>query len=242
MQWKDRYWRILRSAVQAIALVLFLYLFLRTVREGVPPKAASLFLRLDPLAMLAGFLAAKTYVAGTALALLTIILTLLLGRAWCGWLCPMGTTLDLFHPRRWKNKQPALPESPRGIKHFLLTVILASALLGSLWLMFLDPVTIVIRSLTEAVYPALDRIVLAVETALYGVPALRGSISALDRIFRPAILPADPAFTAGGLLIAAFLAGIIALNALAPRFWCRIFARSDRCSGSPRKSPSSAAK
>jgi MauM/NapG family ferredoxin protein len=220
-QWKDRYWRIVRGSVQGLALILFLFLFVRTVRDGVPPQAATLFLRLDPLAMLGGWLAAKTYVAGTALALLTIGLTILAGRAWCGWLCPLGTVLDLFHPRRWKNKQPVLPESPRSIKHFLLIAVLTSAVLGSLWLLFLDPVTILVRSLTEAVYPALDRIVLAAETALYGIPALRGSVSALDRILRPALLPADPAFTAGGLLIAAFLAGIVALNALAPRFWCR---------------------
>jgi MauM/NapG family ferredoxin protein len=220
-KWKDRYWRIIRSAVQAVALALFLFLFLRTVREGVKPEAASLFLRLDPLAMLAGLLAAKAYVKGMALALLTIGLTILFGRVWCGWLCPLGTTLDIFHPRRWKNKQPAFGESPRAIKHFLLIGILTSAMLGSLWLMFLDPVTIMIRSLTEAAYPAFDRIVLAGESALYGIPALRGSISALDRFLRSALLPADPAFTAGGVLIAAFLIGIIALNLLAPRFWCR---------------------
>ena len=220
-QWKDRYWRIVRSAVQGSALVFFLYLFVRTVRGGLPPTSANLFLRLDPLAMLAGLLASRSFVAGMALALLTLLLTIFFGRAWCGWLCPLGTTLDLFHPRRWKNKQPSIPEGTRRIKHFLLTVILTSALLGSLWLMFLDPLTIMIRTLTEAVYPALDRIVLAVEEALYGVSALRGAVSALDRMLRPALLPADPAFTAGGVLIAVFFVGIIALNALAPRFWCR---------------------
>ena len=94
-------------------------------------------------------------------------------------------------------------------------------MLGSLSLMILDPLTIMIRTLTEAIYPALDRIVIAVEEALYSVSALRGAVSALDRTLRPALLPADPAFTAGGVLIAAFFVGIIALNALAPRFWCR---------------------
>jgi MauM/NapG family ferredoxin protein len=219
--WKDRYWRTVRGAVQASALAVFLFLFVRTAAGGVPPQAAGLFLRLDPLAMLAGSLAAKTFIAGAALALLTLFLTVLFGRVWCGWICPLGTALDLFHPRRWKNKQPVLSESSRGIKHFLLILILVSALFGSLWLMFLDPLTIMVRSLTEAAYPALDRIVLAVEAALYGVPALREPVSALDRILRPALLPPDPAFTAGGLLIAAFFAGIVALNALAPRFWCR---------------------
>jgi MauM/NapG family ferredoxin protein len=219
--WKDRHWRSVRSAVQALALVLFFYLFVRTARDGIALPAAGLFVRLDPLVMLASALSSKTLVAGTGIALVTIGLTVLAGRAWCGWLCPMGTTLDMFHPRRWKNRQPAIPDSARGIKHFLLTAILASALLGSLWLMFLDPLTIMIRSLTEAAYPALDRIVLAAETALYGIPALRGGVSAFDRFLRPALLPAEPAFTAGGLLIAAFFAGIVALNALAPRFWCR---------------------
>ncbi|MFN2299226.1 MAG: 4Fe-4S binding protein [Anaerolineales bacterium] len=219
--WKDRYWRTVRGAVQAATLMLFLCLFIGTTRNGVPPQAAALFLRLDPLAMLGGLLASKTFVAGTALALFTVVLTVLAGRVWCGWLCPLGTVLDLFHPRRWKNRQPSLPESLRGIKHILLVVILTSALLGSLWLMFLDPVTIMIRSLTEALYPAVDRIVWAAEIALYRIPSLRAPVSEFDRLLRPALLPADPAFTAGGLLIAAFLAGIVALNALAPRFWCR---------------------
>jgi MauM/NapG family ferredoxin protein len=219
--WKPRYWRTVRAAAQFLALALFLFLFVRTVSGGVPPQAGSLFVRLDPLAMLGALLAAKKYVAGTALALLTVGLTVLLGRAWCGWLCPLGITLDLFHPHRWKNKQPALPEGTRGIKHFLLALILTSALLGSLWLMFLDPLTVMIRSLTEAVYPALDRAVLAVEQALYGLPALQNPLSVLDRVLRPAILPADPTFSAGGVLIAGFFVGILALNALAPRFWCR---------------------
>jgi polyferredoxin len=220
-RWKDRYWRLLRSAVQGIVLAIFLYLFLRTVRGGVPPEIANFFPRLDPLAGLASLLSAKTFVAGSALALLTIGLTLVFGRVWCGWICPLGTTLDLFHPRRWKNKQPVIPEGARGIKHFLLIVILTSALLGSLWLLFLDPITIMIRTLTEAVYPAIDRIVTAGETTFYGIPALRPAISALDPILRPMFLPAKPAFTAGGVLIAAFFIGIIALNYFAPRFWCR---------------------
>jgi MauM/NapG family ferredoxin protein len=219
--WKDRYWRRARAAVQALALALFLFLFLRAAGGGIPAPAANLFLRLDPLAMLAGSLAGRTFVAGAALALLTLGLTLLVGRAWCGWLCPLGTTLDLFHPARWKNRQPALSDSPRGVKHFLLAVILVSALLGSLWLMFLDPLTILVRSLTEAFYPALDRIAAAAEELLYRVPALRNPVSGLDRLLRPALLPADPAFTAGGLLIAAFFAGVVALNYFAPRFWCR---------------------
>jgi len=172
-RWKDRYWRILRSAIQGIVLAVFLFLFLRTARGGISPTVANSFPQLDPLLGLANLLSAKTLVVGSALALLTVALTLVFGRAWCGWICPLGTTLDLFHPGRWKSKQPLVPEGTRGIKHFLLIAILSSALLGSLWLIFLDPITIVIRTLTEAIYPALDRIVIAaaVELADRGVRA-----------------------------------------------------------------------
>jgi MauM/NapG family ferredoxin protein len=220
-RWKNRYWRLLRSAVQGFALVLFLYFFLRTARDGISPSLANIFPRLDPLLGLTNLLSAKALVAGSALALLVIALSLVFGRAWCGWICPLGTTLDLFHPRRWKSRQPPITDGARGIKHFLLMAILASALLGSLWLIFLDPITIVIRTLAEAIYPALDRIVTAVETAAYSVPALQPAVSALDPILRPTLLPATPAFTVGGVLIASFFFAIISLNYFAPRFWCR---------------------
>ena len=114
-QWKDRYWRTVRSAVQASTLPLFLFLFVRTVRGGVPRGPETCSCTWTPLAMLAGLLASKTYVTGMALALLTIVLTILFGRAWCGWICPLeGTTLDIFHPLRWKNTQPSIPEAPAG--------------------------------------------------------------------------------------------------------------------------------
>jgi MauM/NapG family ferredoxin protein len=220
-RWKDRYWVTLRSAVQGFALVVFLYLFLRTARGGISPAAANAFPHLDPLLGLANLLSAKTLILGSALALFTIASAIILGRAWCGWICPMGTTLDMFRSRRWKAKQPEIPEGARGIKHFLLIAILFSALLGSLWLIFLDPITIMVRTLAEAVYPALDRIVTAVETAAYGVSFLQPAVSALDPVLRPALLPATPAFTVGGALIAAFFVAIISLNYFAPRFWCR---------------------
>ena len=62
-RWKDRYWRILRSAVQGIVLAVFLFLFLRTVRGGISPAVANFFPRLDPLLGLTNLLSAKALVA-----------------------------------------------------------------------------------------------------------------------------------------------------------------------------------
>ena len=46
--------------------------------------------------MLTQLLASRVFLLASSLALLTVLLTLVFGRAWCGWLCPLGTLLDLF--------------------------------------------------------------------------------------------------------------------------------------------------
>jgi polyferredoxin len=178
-------------------------------------------MRLDPLAMLAHLLASRTVLVGSALALITVALTLALGRVWCGWLCPLGTLLDLFSLRRWRGKREAPADSWRRAKHGLLLTILAAALLTNLTLMIFDPLTILFRTLSVSVWPAVDQLVTAAEVALYRVPLLRPAISAFDGLVRPKVLPPDPAFYRYTLLYAGLFLGVILLNLAAPRFWCR---------------------
>ena len=113
------------------------------------------------------------------------------------------------------------PEAWRTIKYGLLLVLLTSALFGSLTLLILDPLTIVYRAFTLAVWPALDQIVMAVETALYPIPFFSKSVIAFDAWVRPAMLPTTPIYYREALMFAAVLVGIILLNRAAPRFWCR---------------------
>ena len=91
-------WRRARQITQIIALLVFLALLIVTRGGQFPSVPPSLFFRLDPLAMLASVIAGRRWVAGLALALVTLGLTLVAGRVWCGWLCPLGTTLDLVRP------------------------------------------------------------------------------------------------------------------------------------------------
>jgi len=89
-------WTTLRKVVQALALLAFVALFVWSRRGGWPGSVVNLPMRLDPLAMLSHLLASRTLLLGSALALITLALTFAFGRAWCGWLCPLGTLLDLF--------------------------------------------------------------------------------------------------------------------------------------------------
>jgi polyferredoxin len=178
-------------------------------------------MRLDPLAVLAHLLASRTLLIGSALALLTVGLTLALGRAWCGWLCPLGTTLDLFPLRQWRDKHKGPANTWRAAKYLVLLAIVAAALLGNLTLMIFDPLTILFRTLSVSLWPAVDQVITMGETALYHTTGLQAAVSTFDGLVRPGVLPPDPAFYRLAALYAAVFLGVILLNLFAPRFWCR---------------------
>jgi len=215
--------------VQCAALLVFVALFVESRRGGWPGSVVNFPLRLDPLAMLTHLLASRTVLAGSALrqaqdvalALITVVMTLALGRVWCGWLCPLGTLLDLFSLRRWRGEREAPADSWRRVKHGLLLTILSAALLTNLTLLIFDPLTILFRTLSVSVWPALDQLVTAAEIALYRAPMLRPAVSAFDGLVRPEVLPPNPAFYRHPLLYAGLFLGVILLNLVASRFWCR---------------------
>ncbi len=213
-------WRGLRRGVQALSLILFVALVVYTLRDVRPPLPADTLLRVDPLAGLAAMIASRRFLVRFVPGLVLLLAALLLGRAWCGWLCPLGTLIE------WTSPAPtaagARPTSGwRRAKYLLLLLILFSALWGGLTLLILDPLTIFVRGMGTVVLPALTSLVTAVETALYRIPALRGGLGAFDAAVRGALLTYEPTYTSGALAIAALLGGIGALNLVAPRAWCR---------------------
>ncbi len=213
-------WRRIRQAVQILAALLFAYLLLGT-RQGLPTFLPhDLFFRLDPLVGAAAMLASRRWIPALALGLATIALAVVTGRAWCGWLCPLGAVLDWMCPRK-----PAAQDDPRGnwrtAKHALLLVILSAALLGNLTLLILDPLTILFRTMTAAVLPAVNALLIAAESALYAIGPLQRPLEWADGILRGAgLVGGEPAFQQG-IVLALLFGAIVALNAVRPRFWCR---------------------
>lgn len=216
-----RTWSPLRRVVQPLALLAFVVLFVWSRRGGWPASLVNAPMRLDPLAMLAQAIASRTVLAGSALALVVVVLTILLGRVWCGWLCPLGTILDWIPLRNWRRGGEDVSDRWRTVKYGVLLTIIGAAALTNLTLMIFDPLTILFRALSAAVWPAVDQIVSGTEMFLYRVPALQPTVAAFDRLVRPVVLPLEPAHYRYPLLYAGVLAGVISLNLMAPRFWCR---------------------
>jgi MauM/NapG family ferredoxin protein len=214
-------WRRLRRVSQVLALLLFLYLLLdiRLGGEGWLPH--DLFFRLNPLAGMAAMLAARQWILPLALGAVVLALTLVLGRAWCGWICPLGTILDWARPPRRFRRPPVPPSRWRRTKYFVLFAILFSALLGSLTFLILDPITLFHRSITSAVLPATYSVVTWSERLLYRFEPLQTPLEHIDGFLRDTILPLEQSFYLSGLLVLAVFVAVLALNAIRPRFWCR---------------------
>ena len=148
--------------------VLFLVLFVKTDYSGVDELhgAVNLLFRIDPLLALTAMLAARTVVVLMLPALATVALTLVFGRAFCGWVCPMGTLIDAS--RMLFGRPGGDPETcGRWLKYALLLFLLAGALFGLPLAGYFDPFSILVRALALAVHPALDHALTTLFTWTY---------------------------------------------------------------------------
>jgi polyferredoxin len=206
-------WVWLRRAVQIACLVLFVYLLTRAtfpVRSGLPPQ---LFLQLDPLS------AATTALSGNRLpvvlfygALGTLVATVLLGRVFCGFICPLGTCLDLGDRLLWGKRKPERSVAAQpGVKFALLAVVLGSALFGIQLGWFLDPIPLLTRTFALVLYPLT---VMAQNLAV---------IHARDQLRALQLYPEawEPRHFQLSLVAAACFVGLLLLGAFSRRYWCR---------------------
>jgi len=219
MQLISRRW--VRAAVQGLAFALFLLLFVLSAVRSFPGGPLRLFFMLDPLTGLVTSISARALIPGALVGLVTLALTLALGRVWCGWLCPLGSTLDTVSIRPRRTGPRPRPDSLRFLKHFLLVTLLAMALLGSPFLLLLDPISLSTRTLAVAVWPALSVAFSAAQGFLYRLGVLQGPLVDLEILLRDGILPDFQPLYRLGLVVGMLGMGVVALEGLGARFWCR---------------------
>lgn len=217
-------WRWARRISQGLFLALFLILFRLTDYGGRDeiPYAVNIFFRLDPLVAGAAILASRVVITLVWYSLIVVALTLVLGRVFCGWFCPLGTLLDLAH-KIIPPKKEARPDRYRTWKYLLLGFVLLTALLGLPVVGYVDPFSILVRGLTVAVDPFFNQLVTVPFDTLYNsAPAWISTFSEpLYGLLKKTLLPYRQKIFTLSLLSLLILLLVFALERLGRRFWCR---------------------
>jgi len=213
--------RKLRVASQLIFLTAFLGLAAWGVRPTAGPIPADIFLRFDPLLAVGVALAGRSIAAVARFvpwALLTLASAVVLGRAFCGWVCPLGTTFDIadrFFTRFGRNSSRPAGAMAKA-KFIVLGVLVGLAILGFNVAGWLDPISLSTRTAAMTIRPAFDYAAGSVlprstdppKEDAEGAQALDRS-GASFRLYR------------WGAVFGGILAVLLALQLFAKRFWCR---------------------
>ena len=215
---RPRFWRMqnVRRIVQVLFLALFVVLLAFTVypvRSSIP---VDFFFRADPLAVLSTFLASREVIGALIpLAAVMLALTLVLGRFFCGWFCPMGTLIDLsdrFVVRR--TRRAAGAKGFPQVKYYILAAVLVSALFSVQVAYFFDPFAILTRTVVWVLFAP----VALLGRAVTGSPWVADWAPSLTQV--PFIPETQPHYRMN-LLAALLFGGILALGLVSRRFWCR---------------------
>lgn len=222
----------LRRLTQTAFFLLFIYIFLQTVYHPVNKagRGVTFFFNLDPLVALSSWLG-HAFAAAMLLSLVTLAATFLFGRWFCGWVCPFGSLHHFFSSLRGGRAKEKIESGGfhpwQKAKYFLLVAFLAAALVGSNVVGWLDPFSFFLRSLSTAVYPALNKSLVAVFSWIYeadpGVGRFRLTLVTEPAygFLRKHFLAATQPYYWGSTLIGVLFVTAVALNFWRPRFWCR---------------------
>ncbi len=207
---------------QLLFLALFLVLFVMTEYRGHDQisVAVNSFFRSDPLVLAGYLLAAKSWSRLLLPAVVLVAATLLLGRFFCAWICPLGTLLDLLRIRKTAAAPPWLL-SP-NLKQWLLLTLLFASLFNLNLVGLLDPLAILLRGLTFLLYPLLGLAAREGWVELYGlIGEQRDSFAPLYGLLRDNLLPFRDAIYPLAFFSTFLLLGIFFLERLGTRTWCR---------------------
>lgn len=215
--------QLARRISQIIFLLFFIFLFFLAAfpyETGIP---ADLFLRASPLIAIATFLATKKIISTLIFALIILFLSIFLGRYFCGWICPLGTLLDLMDRLigKAREKYTQSKRKYRAWKFSILILILIAALFSLQFIWFFDPIVIMTRTVTTSIYPLFTFFLEAIFNLLLGIGIFQDSLFSVYDFLREFILPIETLFFQKSVLFGLIFLGILFLNFFARRFWCR---------------------
>lgn len=204
--------------VQTISFGFFIFLILWAAYPESGGLPLDVFLKLDPVIAITTIIAGRQIETGFLVAVAVVLSGLIVGRAFCGYICPMGTTIDVLQRIIYPGSKLKNPLSGyesgkkfRPAKFYLLVFVISSAIAGISVAFLVAPISLITRFYGLVVYPASLWIV---DSAIDLASPLYVHFPELAYMQIPSKVFATNFWVAGFIIL------IVALAIKAPRFWC----------------------
>ena len=230
-------WQKLRRASQIFFLLLFLMLLVFTALRAIPGTTSDIHLRgpvrlyfeWDPLVALTNAIASHALYRGLLWSLVVLVPTLFLGRFFCGWICPMGTLQHFVGGRPSESKRGKRRiESNRykrwqTIKYVVLIAGMVAAAFGSMAIGWLDPFSLLVRSIGLSLLPAFNFVVRAALAPLENshIAAIKATGGMIHTVLGAFLLEFRQAHFTQGIFLGVLFLAILAMSLRVTRWWCR---------------------
>ncbi len=204
-----------RTIIQSAVLALFIGLLAAAAIRSEAAASADIFLLLDPSPAIITMIGARTVAPWMLAALCVILATLIAGRIFCGFICPLGIFIDTGSRSFCKSGLRFEDEKkPRRIKFYFLAFLVGASLSGVSFVFWGSPLSLATRFFGLIVYP--------VCAFLFGnlVSAVRPLSESLDIREIIFLQTPTPRFATQWAVLFLVIA-LLALSNRASRFWCR---------------------
>ncbi len=215
----------IRIAVQVFFTVLFFYLLLAAGLSGAESfKYTDLFFYIDPLLLLVNSIATFKILPIFLLALIPVFLTLVFGRFFCGWVCPLGAINQFFSwifRKKLQKEKKAPDKRLLRLKYALLVVILVSAVWGSHFAGWLDPFSLLTRSASTVISPSVNYAVEhSVKKGANPEDLVGKALAPFYKFSKKTFLTQKQRAYSQSFLIGGIFFAILLLNLVRRRFFC----------------------
>jgi MauM/NapG family ferredoxin protein len=215
--------------IRRITQIVFFAAFLYIIFAGTSPSRPleDPLIKMDPLVVGSALIALRKFVPKFLAALIVLIPTLFLGRVFCGWICPLGTTLDLSDKIFYRQRKHRDAAGHPQLKYYVLAGLFVTALFSMQAVYFFDPICIMTRSIALVFFAPIQLFLRSIQDLL-GVwsgssfgPLASSSLWISGKLANWSIVNGEQAYYRQAWVFLAIFVGIIGLNSFSRRFWCR---------------------
>ncbi len=229
-----------RFSQTAFFAVFMYFLFQTAFRGSFAAKADQVvrlplpvegFLLADPFVGAMTLLSTHTVYRGLLWGVGLLALTLVVGRVFCGWICPFGTLHHFFgwilpstKGRGAHRVEANKTQVYQRAKYYLMYAFLMAAVAGSAIGGLFDPICIAVRSIGLGVIPAAQYLTgrgLASVALVHSRPLQGASDHAQDYLAQT-VWQSHQFYFHQTWFIVFLLVAVLFANRFIPRFWCRV--------------------